>query len=140
MIKSHQPWHYIRKPGTSHHVQNLLQWKRHLRLRQKLSSNELLTYFEFSHSDNYIICASTKAKRQGEEALRSIPRNRLLVESDVHCSDHVILGASGSVAYLDQYLSESVEGVADFITQNGLRFLQQLIFQHPPQLQHSDER
>ena len=109
--------------GTAHHVQHLLQWEQQVHACQTSSSTtDPLLYFGFSHSVNYIMCTSTNAKRQGMEKLRSIPRYRILIESDVHCTDHVVLGASGTIAFIAHALHESVEDVAALTTQNGLRF------------------
>ena len=115
--------------GTVHHVQTLLRWETQVRKCQKSTSTDPLIYFGFSHSVNYIMCTSTKAKRQGMETLRSIPRNRILIESDVHCSDHVPLGAAGTVAYIAHVLNESIETVVALTTQNGLRFFSTIKFE-----------
>ena len=114
--------------GTVHHVQTLLRWEKQVRASQMSASTDPLLYFGFSHSVNYMMCTSTKAKRQGLETLRSIPRNRILVESDVHCSDHVALGAAGTIAYIAHVRNESIENVAEWTTQNGLRFLSTIAF------------
>jgi TatD DNase family protein len=112
--------------GTAHHVQAMLQWEKQVRVYQNKSTSSTtdpLIYFGFSHCVNYMMCTSTKSKRQGIETLRSIPRNRLLVESDVHCSDFVPLGAAGTIAYMAHVLHDSLENIATLTTQNGLRFL-----------------
>lgn len=114
--------------GTVHHVQTLLQWEKQVRAYQMTASTDPLLYFGFSHSVNYMMCTSTKAKRQGMETLRSIPRNRILIESDVHCSDHVALGAAGTIAYIAHVRNETIENVAEWTTQNGLRFLSAITF------------
>jgi TatD DNase family protein len=111
--------------GTAHHVQAMLQWEKQVRAYQNKSTSNItdpLIYFGFSHCVNYMMCTSTKSKRQGIETLRSIPRNRLLVESDVHCSDFVPLGAAGTIAYMAHVLNDSLENIATLTTQNGLRY------------------
>jgi Tat protein secretion system quality control protein TatD with DNase activity len=114
--------------GTKHHVRSLLNWEKSIRQRQKatLVEQDPLLYFGFSHSVNYVMCTSVKSKRQGCETIVSIPRNRLLIESDVHCTDHVVLGAVGTIAYVAHVLNESIESVGKLSTTNGLRFFQQL--------------
>ena len=113
--------------GTVHHVQKLLQWEQHVREHERSASTDPILYFGVSHSVNYVMCTSEKSKRQGIETLRSIPRHRILIESDVHCSDHVAFGAAGTVAYLAHVLQDSVENVAAWTTQNGLRFLSTIL-------------
>ena len=113
--------------GTVHHVQKLLQWEQHLREHERSASADPILYFGVCVSVNYVMCTSEKSKRQGIETLRSIPRHRILIESDVHCSDHVAFGAAGTVAYLAHVLQDSVENVAAWTTQNGLRFLSTIL-------------
>ena len=52
-------------------------------------------YFCFSHSVNHLMCTSEKARRRDMEAVRSVPSDRLLAESDVHASIDVTLGTAG---------------------------------------------
>jgi len=85
--------------------------------------NDMLFYFGFSHSVNHVMCTSEKARKKGMEAVRAIPLNRLLVESDVHNSVDVVLGTAGAVAYAAQVRGERLEDVAKYTTKNGLRFL-----------------
>ncbi len=113
--------------GTVHHVQKLLKWEQQVREHEKSTSTDPILYFGVSHSVNYVMCTSEKSKRQGKETLRSIPRHRLLIESDVHCRDHVAFGAAGTVGYLAHVLHDSVENVAAWTTQNGLRFLSTIL-------------
>jgi TatD DNase family protein len=103
--------------GTSHHVKQLLEWEKSLHL-----PNNLL-FFGFSHAVNYAMCSSDKSRRKGQDAVREVPRSRLLSESDVHCTDNLLLGTIGSVAYLAWALEETIACVAALTAQNGLFFL-----------------
>lgn len=128
--------------GTAHQVQQLLRWEEELfqrrikkcRFNKKheaidpkgLNIEKPLLYFGFSHIINYGMCSSEKSKRQGRETIRMIPRNRLLVESDVHCHDNVAAGTAGAVAYVAWALDESIIDIANLTRMNGLLFLQRL--------------
>jgi len=94
--------------------------------KSKDGQKDILFYFGFSHAVNHLMCTSEKARKKGMEAVRSIPPDRLLVESDVHASVDVILGTAGAVAYAAQVRGETLEEVAERSTQNGLRFLSSL--------------
>jgi len=138
--------------GTAHHVGEILAFekeilypeeveaggKRHRRKKQQGANKEeiqqptqecdkdILFYFGFSHAVNHVMCTSEKARKKGSEAVRSIPSDRLLVESDVHNSADVIFGTAGAAAYAAQVRGESLEQVARSTTKNGLRFLSSL--------------
>ena len=132
--------------GTAHHVKEILGFERKIfhpdqielrgkkqrrkKQQQKVEEEECdydnLFYFGFSHSVNYVMCTSEKAKRKGVEAVKAIPGNRLLIESDVHASDDVILGTAGAAAYAANARGESLEYVAETSTKNGLRFIHSL--------------
>ncbi|KAL7526071.1 hypothetical protein ACHAXR_001301, partial [Thalassiosira sp. AJA248-18] len=112
--------------GTAHHVGEILAFEKELlypeeaqdggkrhRRKQKQQQNptsetvpdkskedpdDMLFYFGFSHAVNHVMCTSEKARKKGMEAVRSIPSDRLLVESDVHASVDVALGTAGAVA------------------------------------------
>jgi TatD DNase family protein len=111
--------------GTAHHVQQLLQWERGLK-RLSSSNKEPLLYFGFSHAVNFAMCTSAKSRRQGRQAVRQVPRDRLLAESDVHSDGNVAAGTAGAVAYIAWALSEPIQVVADLTRRNGLRFLRRL--------------
>ena len=83
-------------------------------------------YFGFSHSVNHLMCTSEKALRRGTEAVRSVPSDRLLVESDVHASIDVTLGMARAVAHAAHVRGERIEDVAERCVINGLRFLSSL--------------
>lgn len=137
--------------GTAHHVQQILDFERSIlypelveargkkqrgkKKQQKhqdaeekgdKGDTEILFYFGFSHSVNYIMCTSEKAKRKGIEAVQAIPSDRLLVESDVHATEDVILGTAGAAAYAAHARGESLQDVAETSTRNGLRFISSL--------------
>ncbi len=138
--------------GTAHHVQQILDFERSIlypelveargkRQRGKKKqqkhqdaegknvkggATEILFYFGFSHSVNYIMCTSEKAKRKGIEAVQAIPSDRLLVESDVHATEDIILGTAGAAAYAAHARGESLQDVAETSTRNGLRFISSL--------------
>ena len=88
------------------------------------------------------MCSSDKARRQGLQAVRAVPRDRLLAESDVHCPRDVAVGTAGAIAYMAMALLEEdggddaedadqvsrmMETVADLTTRNGLAFLGGLV-------------
>lgn len=72
------------------------------------------------------MCSSEKSRRQGLQAIRAVPRNRLLAESDVHCTLDAPAATAGAIAYIAAALAdrdETLETVADLTTRNGLAFL-----------------
>ena len=83
-----------------------------------------LLYFGFSHIVNYEMCTSDKARRQGLEAVRAVPLDRLLAESDVHNPLDVPAGTAGAIAYMAHALQRSIPFVAERTAVNGLLFLQ----------------
>ncbi|KAL3809128.1 hypothetical protein ACHAXA_005513 [Cyclostephanos tholiformis] len=89
-------------------------------------AQDILFYFGFSHSVNHLMCTSEKARRRAAEAVRSVPSERLLVESDVHASIDVTLGTAGAVAYAAYVRGERIEDLAERSVDNGLRFLSTL--------------
>jgi Tat protein secretion system quality control protein TatD with DNase activity len=115
--------------GTAHQVGQLLQWEQNRQPRKDsgLPAPQPLLYFGFSHSVNYVMCRSDKSRMQGRDTVRAIPRDRLLVESDVHSSSLETLGTTGAVAYLAWALEEPIQVVARIVIENGLRFLQSLL-------------
>jgi Tat protein secretion system quality control protein TatD with DNase activity len=136
--------------GTAHHAQEILifedeilnphkkdnakrgskkRMQSHADAADKQSSSNTkhcLFYFGFSHAVNQLMCTSDKARRKGMEAVRAIPPERLLAESDVHNSADVILGTAGAVAYIAAARGEELTSVADQTTMNGLRYLSSL--------------
>jgi Tat protein secretion system quality control protein TatD with DNase activity len=123
--------------GTAHHVQQLLQWEAFLagrppkHAKQKASAEHATTaapplvYFGISHAVNYGM-ASAKARRQGRAAIRCIPLDRLLAESDVSGDREALGGTLLAVAYLAAVREEPLVEVARRTTANALRFLQSL--------------
>ena len=136
--------------GTAHHVKALLQWEATLfgegpndskkKKKRRQTHSEAgdatppppppqrprppLLYFGFSHIVNYDMCTSEKARRQGRDAVRAVPRNRLLAESDVHHPLDVPAGTAGAIAYLAWALERPIPEVAELTATNGLAFLQ----------------
>jgi Tat protein secretion system quality control protein TatD with DNase activity len=82
-----------------------------------------LVYFGFSHTINVLMCSSEKSKRQGQDAVRAVPTDRLLAESDVHAADDVAIGTAGAIANLAEALERPLKEVASITTANGLAFL-----------------
>jgi TatD DNase family protein len=111
--------------GTAHHVNEILAFERALLDPEDEDggNNAILFYFGVSHSINHLMCTSEKSRKKGMESIRSIPANRLLVESDVHASVDVTLGTAGAVAYAAYVRDETIEDVAKLCVANGLRFL-----------------
>lgn len=102
--------------GTAHHVRQLLQWE------ATLERTEPLLYFGFSHAVNDAMCTADKARRQGRDAVRAVPIQRLLVESDVHAPSDVLGGTMGAAAYVAAIRDESIAITVRATTQNALRF------------------
>jgi Tat protein secretion system quality control protein TatD with DNase activity len=123
--------------GTAHQVEQLLKWEASLTIlpRSKTTttttttSSQPLLYFGFSHAVNCAMSTSEKSRRQGRAAIRAVPPDRLLAESDLHRDADVLGGTVAAVAYLAWALDngESVEQVAERTARNGLRFLQCLL-------------
>jgi TatD DNase family protein len=111
--------------GTAHQVNEILAFERALLDPEDEDGNNkaILFYFGVSHSINHLMCTSEKSRKKGMESIRSIPANRLLVESDVHASVDVTLGTAGAVAYAAYVRDETIEDVAKLCVANGLRFL-----------------
>jgi len=82
-----------------------------------------LFYFGFSHSVNVAMCSSLKSRTQGINAIRAVPLNRLLAESDVHCTDEVQSGTAGAIAYLAAATGTTVLDMAKLTMRNGMTFL-----------------
>ena len=123
--------------GTAHQVSKILAFERALlhpeeedevgsNNRQCEDGNAILFYFGVSHSINYLMHTNEKERKKGMEAVRSIPEDRLLVESDVHSDVDVTLGTAGAVAYAAHARAGRIEDVAELCVANGLRFLNSL--------------
>jgi TatD DNase family protein len=113
--------------GTAHHVQELLDLEKHV-LRRNCDDNPPtppLFYFGFSHAVNYAMCLSEKSRKKGMEAVRAVPADRLMVESDVHHPDDVLGGTVGAIAYVAAARNESVVALANATARNGMTFLMQ---------------
>lgn len=131
--------------GTAHQVQQLIRWEGELfeRRTTDFTKNSCLTisdphfspieshrkpllYFGFSHAINYSMCTSDKSKQQGRDAIKAVPRDRILAESDVHNHDNIALGTSSSVAYIAWALDEPIGTILHLTRKNGIRFLNSL--------------
>lgn len=104
--------------GTAHHVQEILEFE-----RQHNFGGRCLFYFGFSHIVNYEMCNTQTSKRQGQEAVRAVPVDRIMAESDVHCANDVAVGTAGAVAYMADCLERPLLEVAHQTAVNGLAFL-----------------
>lgn len=119
--------------GSAHQVKVLLEWE--ARAMQSNSNcryteteiDRPLLYFGFSHLINALGCNSEKTQRRALEAIRSVPRNRILSESDVHTTSDVASDTAGAVAYISTALGEPINLVARLVAKNGLRFLQTIV-------------
>jgi Tat protein secretion system quality control protein TatD with DNase activity len=69
-----------------------------------------LLYFGFSHAVNVAMCSSEKSQSQGRDAVRAIPQDRLLAESDVSHPHEVLGGTAGAIAYLEWALGNDDDG------------------------------
>jgi Tat protein secretion system quality control protein TatD with DNase activity len=103
--------------GTAHHVKELLTFE------NSISPHKPLFYFGFSHAVNYAMCTSDKSRRKGREAVRAVPSDRILVESDVHSPSDLRGGTAGAIAYAAWASNTSVEEMAEVTSRNGLTFL-----------------
>eukprot|EP00545_Synedropsis_sp_CCMP1620_P000845 CAMPEP_0119015518 /NCGR_PEP_ID=MMETSP1176-20130426/11167_1 /TAXON_ID=265551 /ORGANISM="Synedropsis recta cf, Strain CCMP1620" /LENGTH=309 /DNA_ID=CAMNT_0006968817 /DNA_START=161 /DNA_END=1090 /DNA_ORIENTATION=- len=102
--------------GTAHHVQQMLKFEKHHQSSTKV-------FFGFSHIVNFEMCTSEKSRRQGIDAIRAVPFDRLLAESDVHASSDVAVGTAGAIAYLAYALENPIAEVARQTAKNGIQFL-----------------
>ena len=75
-----------------------------------------LLYFGFSHSINYAMSTSDKARRQGVQAIRAVPRDRLLIESDIHATDNLAGGTLAATSYIAWALEEPAQEEEDLAT------------------------
>ena len=116
--------------GTAHHVKELLAFEASLMSKDDkpgaTSSQDKtapIFYFGFSHAVNVGMCSSDKSRRQNIEAIQAVPMNRLLAESDVHCTADVESGLSAGLAYLSLATGAELVDIADTTTKNALEFL-----------------
>jgi len=82
-----------------------------------------LFYFGFSHTVNYAMCTSEKARKKGKEAVEAVPLDRLLVESDVHSDVDVAGGTVGAISYVAWARNVHARDVMAATSKNGLAFL-----------------
>lgn len=123
--------------GTAHHIDQLFQWEASLRGGGKRKKGKdtpsstspppkPLLYIGFSHIVNYGMCSSEKSRRQGRDAIRKVPPDRLLAESDVHSTRDSRGATALAMAYLAWALEEPIAAVAQRTTANALRFFQSI--------------
>eukprot|EP00536_Pseudo-nitzschia_multiseries_P005485 jgi/Psemu1/12661/gm1.12661_g len=86
-----------------------------------------LFYFGFSHTVNYAMCTSDKSRARGREAVKAVPLDRLLVESDVHSESDVAGGTIGAISYVSWARNLHPRAVVAATTTNGSAFLQSLL-------------
>jgi Tat protein secretion system quality control protein TatD with DNase activity len=142
--------------GTANQVRQLLAWETNVPVEVRRpvtlvsdSSGEAagdstlqpaapLLYFGFSHAVNVAMgSSSAKSRRQGRDAARAVPSERLLAESDVSSPNDVAGGMLGAIAYLaatahdDEEFgtqvmpADSLLRMAKLTSENGIRFLRQ---------------
>ena len=104
--------------GTAHQVNEILKFE------GKLSPPRPLFYFGFSHTVNHVMCTSEKARQKGRDAVKAIPNNRLLAESDVHSPADLRGGTAGAIAYIAWARGDSIVDVARTTSENGRAFLE----------------
>lgn len=103
--------------GTAHHVNELMK------LEKTVLKGKPLFYFGFSHTVNFAMCTSDKSRRKGRDAVKEVPSDRLLVESDVHASDDLLAGTAGAIAYVAWAREQELIAIAALSSQNGQSFL-----------------
>lgn len=121
--------------GTAHHVKELLAFEASLMSKEDkpgaTSSQDItapIFYFGFSHAVNVGMCSSDKSRTKNIEAIQAVPMNRLLAESDVHCTVDVETGTSGALAYLSLATGAEIADMADTTTKNALDFLSSVVY------------
>jgi Tat protein secretion system quality control protein TatD with DNase activity len=138
--------------GTANQVRQLLAWEAQLPVEVRCpvpwvgdnggeaagestrQPTAPLLYFGFSHAVNVAMgSSSAKSRRQGRDAVRAVPSERLLAESDVSTPNDV----AGGIAYLaatahdDEEFgtkvmpADSLLRMAKLTSENGIRFLRQ---------------
>lgn len=103
--------------GTAHHAKELLT------LEKRISPRKPLFYFGFSHTVNFAMSTSEKSRRKGRDAVRAVPDDRLLVESDVHSSQDLLGGTAGAIAYVAWARDSDIMDIATATSINGLAFI-----------------
>ena len=122
--------------GTAHHIKELLALEASLVTydstceRPSDGQDDIMTpifYFGFSYAVNVEMCSSEKSRTQNINAIRAVPKNRLLAESDVHSPADVETGTAGAIAYLSVATGMSLVEVADTTSSNSLKFLSSVV-------------
>ena len=87
------------------------------------TTDSKLFYFGFSHTVNYVMNSSEKSRRKGLDAVRAVPVDRIMVESDVHNMEDVLGGTIGAISYLAWARGTSISEMARLTAKNGEAFL-----------------
>lgn len=103
--------------GTAHHAKELLA------LEKQISADKPMFYFGFSHTVNFAMCTSEKSRRKGRDAVRAVPIDRLLIESDVHSPQDLLEGTAGAIAYVAWATCSDIMDIASTTSRNGLSFI-----------------
>ena len=120
--------------GTAHHVEELLMLEKQIRQKERKNfggtavvdddtTGSKLFYFGFSHAVNYTMNSSEKSRRKGRDAVRAVPVDRIMVESDVHNMEDVLGGTIGAISYLAWARDTSISEMARLTAKNGEAFL-----------------
>ena len=99
--------------GTAHQVNQLLE---------QVTASPI--FFGISHAVNVAMnTTSKKSRKQTIEAIRAIPSDRLLVESDVHRPEDEVGGTVGALAFVAWAREETLLSVVEQCNRNARRFL-----------------
>jgi Tat protein secretion system quality control protein TatD with DNase activity len=111
--------------GTAHHVLELLKLEEQIREKRKgdMKDTGPIFYFGFSHAVNYAMVTSEKSRRKGRDAVRAVPADRIMAESDVHNAKDVLGGTVGAISYLAWVRQIPIRDMVDLIAKNGQSFL-----------------
>ena len=116
--------------GVSDHVKRILELEEALydHIKARPEERPPICYFGFSHLVNFIMCSrsSEKSARKVRDAIRSVPLDRILAESDVPTSEDMRLGTAGSIAFIASVREMSLDCVAKLTAVNGLTFFRSL--------------
>jgi Tat protein secretion system quality control protein TatD with DNase activity len=104
--------------GTAHQINEILKFE------NRLSPLKPMFYFGFSHTVNHVMCTSEKARRKGKEAVKAVPSDRLLAESDVHSPADLCGGTAGAISYIAWSRGETIVDIATTTSKNGRSFLE----------------
>jgi TatD DNase family protein len=125
--------------GTAHQVQEVLHLEDQILAKRRKRccgttaidddddgddiKNDKIFYFGFSHTVNYAMVTSEKSRRKGRDAVRAVPLDRIMAESDVHNPRDVLGGTIGAISYLAWAKGTSIAEMMRLTTKNGQEFL-----------------